>query len=82
MRDEVIDQAWKKSVIYCASRQLEGLGQHLTGAETDQMAEIGVVYGLASLADQDGVQRAKKIGRSVDKRSVEVENENWKHLMF
>jgi bifunctional UDP-N-acetylglucosamine pyrophosphorylase/glucosamine-1-phosphate N-acetyltransferase len=43
------------------------------------MAQIGVIYRRAAFAEEDRVQRAQKVGRGIDERAVEVEDEGWTH---
>ena len=43
----------------------------------DEMAQVGEVDLAPAFRDENRIQRAQKVGRRVDQRAVEIENESW-----
>ena len=76
MGNVVVDQAGQPGVVVDRpAGHPKRLRKHGARAIAHQVAQIGVVDGPAPLADKDGVKRAEQVGRGVDERAVEVEDQ-------
>ena len=81
MRGVVVDEAFDEPIdcgrVELAPLRCQGAFDHRSCAAADQLARRIIGDRRQTFASEDDVERVGEIGRAVDQRAVEIENDGW-----